>query len=260
MGQAYVEKKTRTEFELRPPRHRLQLHSLRGEEGANSVDPADFHQLDDALELAAYLETGSPGAAVTGAWAAIEGLLHSPGERGAVQAADRLAAIVACAVERAELTSLVFRHEQNGHDQLADQLRTSHSRYEKVRRVEAHLRAGGSLSLEWSGDSAALDRVQAMIRDPKGDLERIQQYTSATFRRLYNQRNLVMHGGSFRSLALSATLRTAPALVGAGLDRIVHAQLSELHQSPLEVSARASTELALLGTPGQSWLVDLLGR
>jgi hypothetical protein len=54
---------------------------------------------------------------------------------------------------------------------------------------------------------------------------------------------------------------TAPPLVGAGLDRIVHAQLgSQQAMDPLSLSARAEAELELLGSDGASWVVDLLAR
>jgi hypothetical protein len=262
-GVAYVVGSDR-EFHLRPPRRQLDVHALHRQGAVFDVDPGDSRQLDDALELAAYLETGSAGAAITGGWAAVEGLLLHPGERGHVVAADRLANIVACSVGRAELTPLAFAHEKHGDDDLASRLRdmdATSSNYERVRLVERHLRSESALIVASASDSAALDRVRAILSNPQDELSRITHYVQDTFRRLYNQRNLVMHGGSFRSLALTATLRTAPPLVGAGLDRIVHAQLgAERSSSPLALSARAETELGLLDTPGASLIVDLLGR
>lgn len=80
-----------------------------------------------------------------------------------------------------------------------------------------------------------------------------------SLRRLYNQRNTVAHSGSLRSAAIGATTRTALSLVGAGLDRIVHAQL-EAHGelAPLSLVARAEIELRLVGTPGGRSLSSLL--
>jgi hypothetical protein len=262
-GIAFVSGNPR-EFELQPPRRQLDIHALHRQGAIFDVDPVDFHALDDALELAAYLETGSAGAAVTGGWAAVEGLLLYLGEKSHVMAADRLAGVVACSVGRAELTPLAFQHQSNANDDLATELQEMgnvSSSYDRVRLVEQHLRAGGTLVLNSTSDVAALDRVVAMITDTKNELSRIRDYVGDTFRRLYNQRNLVMHGGSFRSVVLPATLRTAPALVGAGLDRIVHAQLRSEHPlTPLALAARAEVELSLLGTDGASWIVDLLGR
>lgn len=262
-GLAYVMGNGR-EFRLQPPRRQLDVHALHRQGAVFDVDPADSRRLDDALELAAYLETGSAGAAVTGGWAAVEGLLLHRGERRHVAAADRLASIVAGSVGRAELTPLAFAHQEHGNDDLASQLQSMDamsSNYERVRRTEQHLRDGRRLAVASASDEAALERLTGILADPRGDLGRIRRYVEETFRRLYNQRNLVMHGGSFRSIALSATLRTAPPLVGAGLDRIVHAQLgSQQPMTPLSLSARAEAELELLGSDGASWIVDLLGR
>lgn len=261
VGPAFVVGNTRR-FDLRSPRRQVEIHALDRQGALYDIDLDRLRQLDDALELAAYMETGTPGAAVTGGWAAIEGLLLYPGERGHAAAADRMATLIACSLPRAELTPLAYRHAEHGADQLAEQLRqlgASSRNYERVRIVEDRLRAGGGLTLGDPSDEAALDRLTAILADPQGELERIRVYVSECLRRLYNQRNLVMHSGSFRSVALAATLRTAPSLVGAGLDRIVHSQLAnEPPVEPLALVARAEAELALLGTAGASRLVDLL--
>lgn len=265
VGVAYVLGQKQS-YQIQPSRRQLEIHALDRQGAVFNVDPTDFRQLDDALELASYLETGSAGAAITGGWAAIEGLLMHPGEKSATSAADRLASIVACSVGRAELTSLAFRHEEFGNDDLATSLRgmeKTASNYDRVRLVEDHLREGRTLTLESPSDKAALDRVVDIINEPAVSLDRVRQYAQQTFRRLYNQRNLVMHSGSFRSVALAATLRTAPALVGAGLDRIVHAELrtTDRSLSPLALSASAEVALSLLKTgDSQSRIVDLLGR
>jgi hypothetical protein len=56
----------------------------------------------------------------------------------------------------------------------------------------------------------------------------------------------VVHGGTTASVAMDATLRTAAPLVGAGLDRIMHAKLTT-HVGPLELAARAANSLELVG-------------
>jgi hypothetical protein len=76
-------------------------------------------------------------------------------------------------------------------------------------------------------------------------------------RRLYRQRNIVVHGGITASVAMEATLRTAAPLVGAGLDRIVHAKLSA-HVRPLELAARAANSLELVGDHIGSSVVTML--
>ncbi|MFF8098758.1 hypothetical protein ACF07S_03010 [Streptomyces sp. NPDC016640] len=58
-------------------------------------------------------------------------------------------------------------------------------------------------------------------------------------------------------MALEASLRTAAPLVGAGLDRIIHADYAE-GLDPLDLAARADVALALVnGETGLS-VVDLL--
>jgi hypothetical protein len=76
-------------------------------------------------------------------------------------------------------------------------------------------------------------------------------------RRLYRTRNLILHGGATQSVALAASLRTAAPLVGAGLDRIVHAAYAE-GLAPFDLAARAEVTLSLVdGETGLS-VVDLL--
>ena len=190
-------------------------------------------------------------AAVIGAWSAVEALLIRPTERRKHHAADRLAALVACSLPRAELTPLAYRHIDAANDQLAAAIRAADTNYAKVRHVEEHLRSGGRLALTDGSEIAAQDRIVAILHDPAGNLERIRGYVTESLRRLYNQRNQIAHSGSLRSAVLTATARTSFALVGAGLDRIVHAQLQADNPStPLQLVARAETELSLVGTPG----------
>jgi len=67
-----------------------------------------------------------------------------------------------------------------------------------------------------------------------------------------------MHAGSFQSVTIRATLRTAPRLVASGIDRIVDARLSGRRVEPLALAARAEAELGLLGTDASRPLSDLL--
>ena len=162
-----------------------------------------------------------------------------------------MAALVACSLPRAELTPLAYRHIDAANDQLAAAIRAADTNYAKVRHVEEHLRSGGCLALTDGSEIAAQDRIVAILHDPAGNLERIRGYVTESLRRLYNQRNQIAHSGSLRSAVLTATARTSFALVGAGLDRIVHAQLQADNPStPLQLVARAETELSLVGTPG----------
>ncbi|WP_063737292.1 hypothetical protein [Streptomyces sp. RTd22] len=52
-------------------------------------------------------------------------------------------------------------------------------------------------------------------------------------RRLYRTYDIVMHGGATQGVALHSSPRTAASLVGAGLDRVVHADQGQ-QLAPLE--------------------------
>lgn len=249
----------RDDFEARTPRRQVEIGSLERQGVVYQVDRAIRSPIDDSLELASYLEGTGTGAAVIGGWAAIEGLLIRPSEGSHYLAADRLAGVIACSVPRAELTPLSYAHQSNADDTLSEQLQEATSNRERVEYVETQLRTTPALDVRSAEDAAALDRIVAIINNPGAELVRVRTYITESLRRLYNQRNLVMHAGSITSVALEATLRTAPSLVGAGLDRLAHAHFSSGGAtSPLDLVARSEVELRLVGTPGGRTLATLL--
>ena len=247
-------------YDVRPTPRQVEIGSLYRQKAVYDFDGGLPPETDDALELASYMESPSDGAAATGGWAAIEALLIRPGEGNHHIAADRLASLLTCSLTRAELTPLAYRHiEHAAPSELVTDLKAAAKNHAKVRLIEDHLRAGHSLALTDPSDIAAESRVKAILIDPSGELERIHRYFTESLRRLYNQRNTIAHSGSLQSAALSATTRTAFSLVGAGLDRIVHAQLETKGQlPPLSLVARAETELRLVGGPGERPLSSLL--
>jgi hypothetical protein len=246
-------------YQIRPTPRQIEIGSLVRQDAVYRFDDGLPAATDDALELASYMESPSAGAAVTGGWSAIEALLIRPGEGSHHLAADRLASLIACSLPRAELTPLAYRHLENANDDLARALTKTHTNFDKVELVESHLRTGGRLDLTDGSDVAAQDRIVAIIQDPAAELGRIKAYVTESLRRLYNQRNTVAHAGSLRSAALTATTRTALSLVGAGLDRIVHAQLgTDGDLPPLSLVARAEVELNLVGSTGGRTLSSLL--
>jgi hypothetical protein len=87
--------------------------------------------------------------------------------------------------------------------------------------------------------------------------EAVQHHAAESLRRLYRQRNLVLHGGKTSGVALTASLRTAAPLVGAGLDRLTHAYLTR-GIDPLELAARARMEVERAGTGNAPALTALL--
>ncbi len=104
----------------------------------------------------------------------------------------------------------------------------------------------------------AFERMQGLVTDPSTTLGRINRYLRASFRRLYRQRNIVLHGGSTRSIALAATVRTAGPLVGAALDRLAHGHtVSGI--APLDLASRAELALRVVGDDDGWQLHELLG-
>ncbi|EEN86036.1 integrase [Rhodococcus qingshengii] len=225
-------------------------------------DVAEPTALDDALELAASLNFGSPGPAISGGWAAIEALLISSADgddtrdRGSV-AADRMAALVACSWPRGELTSLAHRHDPEEPDRLALALASAASNRERALLVAESLKSGRSLALTRPTDIAAQERMNQVVKDPRRTLNDVSKHITTAMRRLYRQRNLLMHGGSTNSVALQATLRTAAPLVGAGLDRITHAALTD-GIGALSLASRAGLNLKLVGGTDGRHVADLL--
>ncbi len=90
--------------------------------------------------------------------------------------------------------------------------------------------------------------MSRLLANPFKELGDVRLVFAGVLRRLYRQRNIVAHGGTTAAVALDAALRTAAPLVGAGLDRVVHAALT-LRVEPLDLAARAENSLALVSDP-----------
>lgn len=209
---------------------------------------ADADALDDALELLASLGSGTPGAALTNGWAALEGLLVAVGEKGVI-AAERLADIVTADWPRSELAWLANApFVTNGTDPSLHEVLRARNVTRKVAALEQALRDKRPIQYERPRDVAALHRLESLVADPAAALKQVRAGILSALRRLYVQRNLVMHAGSFRSVARATALRTVPTIAAAGLDRLVHA--ADGGVTPLMLAARARVELELLPSGG----------
>lgn len=245
---------------LEPPARGVDVQSLQRERTLYRVVEQDV--LDDALELAGPLNKGAPGPAVAGGWAALESLLHHPGDpadqkEGRAVAAARLAGIVACSWPRAELTSLSHVHSPGVPDLLSAQLASAETNRDRAAAVATAIEAGRLPATSRDADTAAVLRMTQLVTSPKRTLAEVRGTVEASLRRLYRQRNIVLHGGSVQSVALRAALRTAAPLVGAGLDRIAHAYLVD-QVRPLDLAARADLRLAMIGSQETPPVTDLL--
>ena len=205
-------------------------------------DQVEFSVIDAAIDLLSHLERSSPSAAAAGGWAAIESLLSEPSDRGA--AADRLAALVACSIPRAELTALAYALERSGKqdESLRRQLSSCANNHQRCSVVARAILSGQLGNYPTTADAAAGARVASILNSPNKVLKKIRAHVRSTFRRLYRQRNLVLHGGRTSAVALRASLRTAAPLVGAGMDRIAHGWYVECLR-PIELAGRADVAL-----------------
>lgn len=256
LGKAFVEGEPQT-FQLQEPRRKVEIPNLSSSDAMGAVTHyGDAGPLDDAFELAATMYDSPPGPAITGGWAAIEGLLFRPRETGAQKAADRMAAIIACSFPRAELQTL-SNTLARGTTEIGKEF-SSLPRPRWARHLEELIGSGRHIQFNDHSDQAAFQRLQEMAARPGEVVVRVGDYVAGALRRLYNQRNIIMHSGRFQSCALATTIRTTPSLVGAGLDRITHGQGRAVPITALELAARAEIEIGLLGKPGGRSLSDLL--
>ena len=211
-----------------------------------------------AIELLSHLQSSSPGAAVAGGWAAIEALLSEPGG-DRVEAADRLATLVACSYPRAELTALSYAIscDDRGFAARLEGVHENRLRCEIV--ADALLEGALAANGLRAPVSAAAARALEMLRHPRRTLALVQEHAANAFRRLYRQRNMVLHGARMDAVALRASLRTASPLVGAGIDRIIHAHYVG-NVAPLPLTARAEIALATIGTAAGPRITTLLDK
>lgn len=231
---------------LTHPERQVDVKSLKHHNAIFSIKhPGLTGRLRSAIDLLAPLETGAPGAAIAGGWAAVEAVLARPGTPN-VQAAADLATLVACSFPRAELTPLVYAYRDTYDDALSQQLRDASSNRDRCALLGGAIERGGTFWFPNLSDLAAFERVKEITNNPSEVLKRVKGYAEESFRRLYRQRNLVLHAGKTDSVAMSSTLRTVPPLVGAGFDRLVHDALVIKKSKPLRLVARAQTELSLL--------------
>jgi hypothetical protein len=214
--------------------------------------------VDAALELVEPLLDGPAAAALAGGWAALESLLVGPGDRGNnVAAADRMAYIVGCSFVRDELTRLAWQHQESGTDQLAADLSTAPDNRTRGSMFEAAMKAGHVAVLPEPTDSMAWQRMSKVINGGRQGMDDVIEPLRCALRRLYRQRNLVLHAGRTGGVAVQSTLRTNAPLVGAGLDRVVHVAAVR-GMSALVLAAQAKLNVQSLGSPRATSLMDLL--
>ena len=214
-----------------------------------------YSRVDAAIELLEPLASAAPPTAAASGWAAFEALLSEPGNHGVV--ADRMGSIVACSFPRAELTVLSYQAGK-ADPALTTRLDACATNRDRADMMADEIAGQPAITLTDDSDRAAYQLLKKLLGDPYATLKEIEGYTTTAFRRLYRQRNLVLHGGITSGVALRSCLRTVTPLVGAGMDRIAHAWYVD-KLAPLELAARARIGLDTVGTPQGRKAVDLLG-
>lgn len=270
---AYVATENRL-IELRTPDRGALIMSLVSERQLFAVNPAETyaaqrHAIDDALELAAPLNTGALAPGISGSWAALEALLtdaqDSDEEEGKVAAAVRAAKLAACSWPRAELTALSYQVDERNASgkELANRLGRVATNRDRSDIVARKLRRDNGLPLRRSwrfqSDIAAVARMNDLLTDPARTLMQVSGYVEASLRRMYRCRNVIVHGGTTRGDVLVSTLRVVAPLVGATLDRLTHAHLV-LGIEPLQLATRADVAISMASDKEMGFdVVDLLG-
>lgn len=271
--EAYVETEDRF-IELRVADRGAAIMSLVAEGQLLAVDPAktyaaERHAIDDALELAAPLNSGALAPGISGSWAALEALLTDAQDgdqkEGKVAAAVHASRLAACSWPRAELTALSYQIDQRrgAGSELLDLLDGVATNRDRSEIIAERLRQDGRLPLKRSwriqSDAAAVSRMNRLLADPSRVLTQVSGYIEASLRRMYRCRNVIVHGGSTRGDVLDSTLRVIAPLVGAALDRLTHAHLV-LGSEPLQLATRADAAIAMASDQMMGLhVVDLLG-
>lgn len=237
---------------------RAEVHALEREGQLIAVDQRG--PIDAALELLSHINSAAPPVAVAGGWSAVESLLSGPGDEDKWVTAERLAYLVACSWPRAELTTLAWarvRQVKAEPDAIAAELLAFETNRERAERMLRAIVDEEDLELQKAGEQLALRRMEKLVKAPRASLLAVQLHASVSLRRLYRQRNLVLHGGRTVGVALKASIRTAAPLIGAGLDRVTHASLvNDTH--PLDLAARARVEVDRAGLTDAPALTGLL--
>lgn len=245
-------------FLLRQPR-RVEVRAL-VREGKLFTRPSSS-PVDAAILLLGPLDEGPAPSAIAGGWAAVESVLSMPGDRGKIESAKRLAYIVACSWPRAELTELSYRHaDENPDGEVAAQMQAAPNNRQRARVFAEAIVRGTVADFQRPSDRAALVRMKEVLQNPFSKLSDVQAHVEIALRRLYRQRNIVLHGGELSAVATRSALRAAAPLVGAGFDRIAHAWFTE-DVPPTELAVRARVRLRQIrSSHAAADVVDLLER
>jgi hypothetical protein len=224
---------------------------------ARSFDSPLGIQIEDALSMLSPHLQSTSGVSVAALWAATEGLVGRVDSNGH-SAADRAADIATSSFPRTEAHLLMQNWQRVGHGDLQSKLLSGAKPYFRMRTLMDHFSAHGDPGFPETTDQVAVVRLQRLEASPHEEMKRVRTYMRAAFRRLYYQRNFVMHAAKFDSVSIQATSRVSPPLVAAAIDQIVNGLFAKVSTQPLELAARAENELDLLQHGGRKDILALL--
>lgn len=223
-------------------------------------DLATSDYLVNTLALIEPLQTAAPHIAVISGWSAIESLLVGPADHEDIVAARRFSLIVAASLMRAEFTRLAKTYITENDNVDAETLDGCESNIERARLFQMLAFARPDLTLTDVTDNLALQRMRPALQNPRREVTNVAEILTREFTRLYRKRNMVVHGGQIRGANLHSISETLTPLIGAGIDRIVHAEL-QFGVPPIELSAMAEARVDYLSPPvsgSGGGLLDLL--
>ncbi len=167
-----------------------------------------------------------------------------------------MASLVTCSFPRAELTELSY--QANLREPLRQAMLDACFTNRKRAGVLADAAQNGyPVVFDKLNDEIAFQRITNLLKNSRDILRQIEFKMKTAFRRLYRQRNMILHAGKTDSIALRTTLRTVAPLVGAGMDRIAHASYVQ-NLAPMELAVKARISLDSLGLDGAPNCLDLL--
>ena len=204
---------------------------------------ADY--LANTLALVEPLQTAAPHIAVMSGWSAIESLLVGPADPEDIVAARRFSLIIAASLMRAEFTWLAKTCTSENDDADSQALDGCQTNIERAKLFQMLAFTRADLTLTNATDSLALQRVRPALQNPRQEITNIAEIVTREFTRLYRKRNMVVHGGQIHGANLHSISETLTPLIGAGIDRIVHAEL-QFGVPPIELSAIAEARVDYL--------------
>jgi hypothetical protein len=248
----------RSEFPTVATNRMINLASFGRLDKLQNLTTADY--LANTLALVEPLQTAAPHIAVISGWSAIESLLVGPADTEDIVAARRFSLIIAASLMRAEFTRLAKTYTDENDNADARALKKCRTNNQRAKLFQTLAFTRPDLTLTKVTDNLALQRVRPALLDPRREINNIVEILTREFTRLYRKRNMVVHGGQIHGANLHSISETLTPLIGAGIDRIVHAEL-QFGVTPIELSAIAQARVDYLSpttSDSGGGLLDLL--